>query len=262
MTSLAQIQSEVLTAICDVHRPVPQYIEPSHDGTRRKLRFDIYRNNYYVAAINVLRERFPVAERIVGQDFFKALAREFIVQSPPMGQSNLSFGGELPEFFKNFPPVDDLPYLSDVSRIEWARFRAAIAPDSPSVTSKDFNAISPASAGLLRFEFHPSCRLVTSGHPIYDIWRTNHEDDEVCSLRDSRGGQAVFICRNDNGVEVKKFQPGTVALIENLMNAMPLGAAYEAAGDELTQENFSATLAYLLSSGAISTFRAPAYAQA
>lgn len=255
--SLAQIQSEVLTAVCDVHKPVPPYIEFVHDEARRNLRFDIYRNNFYAAVINVLRERFPVTERIVGEDFFKATARTFVGKTPPKGQSNLGYGQDFAQFLSTFPPAADLPYLPDIARLEWMRFQAAIAPDAPVVTSQDFARIDRARAALVQFELHPSCRTMVSQYPVYDIWRTNHEDDEVQSLRDSRDGQAVLVARNQNGVEVHNIGTDSAALVEQLAGQTPLGQAYENVSTQLPQQEFSNTLALLLASGAITRLNVP-----
>lgn len=261
MLSLAEIQSEVLAAVCDVHIPVPAFVEAGHNETHRETRFNIYRNNYYVAVINVLKERFPVTERIVGEEFFKATAREFVQRSPPRGQSNLGYGRQFSKFLESFPPVSDLPYLSDVARLEWARFEAAIAPEQPSVTSEDFSAVDPAHAARVGFELHAAVSTLASRHPIYDIWRTNHEDEQVHALADARGGQSVLITRSASGIEVYPISTGAVDFIAALMSGLALGEALERVGDDLSHQDFSRTLSLLLTSGAIRALRVPECAE-
>jgi len=255
--SLAEIQSEVLAAVCDVRTLVPTYVEAGVDETRRQTRFNIYRNNYYVAVINVLKERFPVTERIVGEEFFKATAREFVERTPPIGQSNLGYGADFPKFLETFPPVADLSYLADVARLEWARFEAAISADEPTVSSQDFNALDPAHAARVHFKLHPSLRALVSGYPVYDIWRTNHEDDDVQSLAGVRTNQAALIARSQIGIEVHETSASAIALIEALRAGLSLGDAYERVSDHLSPQDFSQILATLLAIGAVSSLSIP-----
>ena len=261
MLSLAQIQSEVLAAVCDVGMVVPSYVEAGHDQQRRQTRFNIYRNNFYVAVINVLKERFPVTERIVGEDFFKATAREFVERTPPKGQSNLSYGCTFPEFLQSFPPVSDLPYLADVARLEWARFEAAISEDQPTVTSQDFSGINPAHAALVKLNLHTSTHVLTSDFPVYDIWRTNHEDDEVQSLRDSAGSQAVLIARSHKGIEVHQIPVAGVRFMEALTSGSTLGQAFERMSNQLSPNDMSEILALLLATGAVTGLSLPEFAE-
>lgn len=262
MSALAQIQSEVLAAICDVKKPIPPFIEAGADEERRATRFNIYRNNFYVAVINVLRERFPVTERIVGEDFFKATARTFIEETPPIGQSNLKFGQDFPSFLSDFPHCADLPYLPDVSRLEWARFKSAIAPDMPNVTSQQFSEVDPARAGLIHFEKRAACHMVSSPFPIYDIWRTNHEDDVVKTLNHSTQGQSVLISRTPLGIEVHQVSSASYDLMALLFTGTPLGQAYERVNDQLTQDELSETLSLLLSKNAVTALHIPEFAKA
>ena len=261
MLSLAATQSEIMAAVCDVRLPVPDCVEAGRDEAHRVERFNIYRNNFYVAVINVLKDRFPVTERLVGEDFFRTTARAFVEQSPPRGQINLHYGGTFSDYLETFEPVSDIAYLPDVARLEWARFECAIAPDALVVTSDDFGRIDPELASLTRLRLHPSHRLVSSKFPIYDIWKTNHEDDEVRSLRHCRDGQSVLIARSSMGVETHQLPDGGVTAISALANGATLSDAFEAAGQSLSEplskRDFSTTLAALLSSGAVSAVQVP-----
>ena len=44
-------------------------------------RFGVYRNNVYASLIDVLAGRFPVVARLVGEEFFRAMARAYVEQS-------------------------------------------------------------------------------------------------------------------------------------------------------------------------------------
>ena len=46
-------------------------------------RFGVYRNNVMASLIEALKANFPIVYKLVGEDFFKALAVAFISHNPP-----------------------------------------------------------------------------------------------------------------------------------------------------------------------------------
>ena len=57
------------------NRSLRNYRARRHVPTRR---FAVHRNNVVVGFVNALRSRFPVVEKIVGEEFFAAMARVFV----------------------------------------------------------------------------------------------------------------------------------------------------------------------------------------
>ena len=119
MPPLSEMQSKFAAALMQADAPVPADIT-SHTGARPKKRFNVYRNNIYASLILVLEGRFPVVSRLVGAEFFTELARVFVELHPPRSPVLMEYGEGFGTFLQEFDPVDDLPYLGDVARIEWA----------------------------------------------------------------------------------------------------------------------------------------------
>jgi hypothetical protein len=71
-------------------------------------RFAVYRNNVTVSLVNALRLRFPVIERLVGEEFAREMFRAFAVAHPPDSPLMMRYGGNMPAFLAEFPPVRDL----------------------------------------------------------------------------------------------------------------------------------------------------------
>ena len=79
---LDQQQSAFAEALLDPDRPLPAgIIDP--DGAPAPKRFAVYRNNVTVSLIEALAAGFPVVQRIVGEEFFGAMACEFVRAHPP-----------------------------------------------------------------------------------------------------------------------------------------------------------------------------------
>ncbi|MCP2936872.1 DNA-binding domain-containing protein, partial [Salmonella enterica subsp. enterica serovar Typhimurium] len=81
--------------------------------------------------------------RIVGAEFFRAMARVYVRVQPPRSPIMLDYGAGLPDFIRSFEPAAVLPYLEDVARIERAWTEAYHAPEASPIDPSVFNAVAP-----------------------------------------------------------------------------------------------------------------------
>ncbi|MBL8587921.1 MAG: putative DNA-binding domain-containing protein, partial [Methylobacteriaceae bacterium] len=88
------------------------------NGSDPARRFAVYRNNVVVSLIEALSGAFPVTRELVGEEFFRAMAREFALGHPPRSPVMARFGEELPGFIAAFAPARELPWLADVAALE------------------------------------------------------------------------------------------------------------------------------------------------
>jgi hypothetical protein len=142
-------------ALLDPALPPPNGIA-SGAGISVEERFAIYRNNVVEGLVRALATRFPAVERVVGDDFFAAMARVYATQSPPRAPIMALYGEDFPQFLEAFPPCAELPYLADLARVEAARTRAYHAADAASLTAEDFARAGKIELGSLRIRPHPS----------------------------------------------------------------------------------------------------------
>lgn len=134
------------------------------------LRFSVYRNNVQHGLARALAAGFPVIERLVGAAFFAALARAFAARHPPTSPVLLDWGHEFAPFLAGFAPVQGLPYLPDVARLEWARGQACHAADAPMI---DPGLLARADPARLVLGLAPSVRAFHSPWPVLEIWQAN-----------------------------------------------------------------------------------------
>ncbi len=64
------------------------------DETSR--RFAVYRNNVVHSLTEALKRRFPVVERLVGPEFFRALAPLYLAADPPSSPVLIRWGAGFP----------------------------------------------------------------------------------------------------------------------------------------------------------------------
>ncbi len=134
-------------------------------------RFAIHRNNVTHSLIKALEEGFPVTRRLVGSDFFTAMARVFVRQHPPRNPLLMLYGIDFPAFLRTFAPAQSLPYLSDLAALEQALRESYHAADATPIPPDAFAALTETH----RVTLAPALRLIRSDWPIWSIWTTGGE---------------------------------------------------------------------------------------
>ncbi|MEQ9143385.1 MAG: DNA-binding domain-containing protein [Parvibaculaceae bacterium] len=222
-------------------------------GVPLDRRMDVYRNNVYASLIDALASAFPVVERLVGREFFRAMAREFLRDRMPVRQTLIGFGEGFPEFMDTFPPLEALPYLGDVGRLEFAWLSSYHAADLAPVAPDDIRDIPAEALADLRFELHPAVRIVTSRYPVFSIWQANRQESEPGQIDVSRG-EAVLLLRPALAVECHSVGAGMAAFCRALESGRSLGAASDAAFAVEVNFDLGAALSLLLTGGGIGRF--------
>jgi hypothetical protein len=77
-----------------------------------------------------LQANFPAVLRLVGKEFFREMARLYVLSEPPTSPILLDYGAGFPDFIASFVPAGALVYLPDVARIERAWTESYHAPDA------------------------------------------------------------------------------------------------------------------------------------
>jgi hypothetical protein len=201
MRPRADWQSAFANALLNPAEATPPGLHDPY-GRPTSKRFAIYRNNFVVGLIEALKASFPVVCRIVGEEFFKAMARLYVLRHLPQSPVLLEYGETFGAFVESFGPAASLPYLRDVARIDRAWLDSYHAPDIPVLSSSAFASISPEQLPDLRFHLHPSARLIPSKFPVFTIWSTNIEDGTPIPVDLEAGGENVLVCRQSAGVEI------------------------------------------------------------
>jgi hypothetical protein len=250
MQSLAERQRSFATALLDPALPAPiGLVGP--DGEPSPRRFAVYRNNVVVGLTETLKDAFPAVHRIVGADFFQAMARAYVMVEPPRSPIMLDYGVGFPDFIRQFEPAAVLPYLADVARIERAWTEAYHAPEASPIDRTVFTAIAPDQLPTMRLTLHPSLRVVRSQFPVLTIWQMNVADGVPGPVDFAVGGEDALVVRPLADVEVRSIPKGSLEFIRVLAEGRSLLAALEAAMIANPRFDLSANLADLMHAGAL-----------
>jgi hypothetical protein len=237
------LQTAFAASVLRSELPVPAGIV-ALSGVDPERRFAVHRNNVVVGLIRALESRFPVVARLVGEEFFRAMAQVFVTEHPPRSPILFRYGSTFPEFLERFPPAAELPYLADVARLELARGRAYHAADLPPLAPEAFATLRPEDLSATGVRLHPSAELLTSPHPVVSIWRANQAG---AALRvESWEAEAALVLRPEIEVEVHRLPSGGYAFLTALTQGASLARAASIAVAEAPDFHLVKNLALLI----------------
>lgn len=201
-------------------------LDPARPGHADR-RFAVHRNNVVAGLVDALAETYPAVARLVGRDFFRAMAAAFVRARPPRSPVLLLWGGDFADWLAGFPPAATLPYLPDLARLEWARCEAYHAVDAAPADPDRLSGLPPERLATARLVAHPSLRLIASRFAVVSLWI------DVTGAR--RGGldltqpETALVARPGLDVETRALPPETVDFLRRVRDGKPLGALAEAA---------------------------------
>lgn len=231
----------------------------SWNGSDPAQRFGVYRNNVAASLVEALADSFPVVQALVGAEFFRAMAHEFVRTSPPASPVLACYGEDIPDFVATFTPAATVPYLGDVARLEYARVLAFHAADAAPVPAPELAALlaDPHRLPGLRLQLSPSLRLLRSDWAIASLWAAHQvgaqQADDMLAKIDPAIGENVLVVRCRWEVEVRVLAAGDCRFLEELLAGRALIEASMAVAD-FPDFDLAAALALLLRAEAITGF--------
>ena len=225
------LQTEFSSALRNHELNVPETIRRTN-GNPSVKRFNVYRNNTKVSLTDAICDSFPVVMQLVGEEFFRAMARVYVENNLPQTPLLIYYGGDFPDFIDGFEPAKGLPFLSDVARVEWAWTMAYHAADKDPVGPDALQAFPAERLGDAKFVLHPSTHLLQSEFPVMSIWSAHNQDNtsELMSQISQEGEQAVIV-RPDMSVNVTLLSASAYAFFKAVSDGKTLNEAVELIDD-------------------------------
>jgi hypothetical protein len=122
--------------------------------------------------------------------------------------------------------VRNLLYLPAVAQLEWLYHEAFHERDAGTLDLEALAAVAPDLYPDLRFQLHPSARLMTSEFPVLRIWQLNQAaagDDWAIDL--AGGGARLLVLRPEREVTIRPLSAGEYTLLSALESGADLASA-------------------------------------
>ena len=217
-------------------------------------RMQIYRNNFAISLREALAGVYPVIKKLVGEAFFQQVAREYVQRYPSRTGNLHDFGDELARFLAAYPGLEDLPYLPDVARLEWAHHQVFHTVEGEVLNLASIAVLNEEQMAGLRFLLSPSCAYLASDYPVLRIWQVNQDGQEDVDVSLDEGGVQYVVLRHAAQIEFHPLDAGTFALIDGLAQNKLFSEACEDALAADANCEIAATLQFLVEQKIVSGF--------
>jgi len=142
----------------------------------------VYRTGYLARLTESLGETYEAIWWVLGDEVFFQLSKDYIEKMPSETRNLNTYGERFPEFLKTHSLSTEIPFLFELSKLEWELKSLFYKKGTPPVNfssllnKPDFLAIF--ESGEISFQFHPDAVLINSPFPIYSLWKLLKESPQ------------------------------------------------------------------------------------
>lgn len=232
---------------------VSAQIECTYPNYAVDVAIKVYRNNYHGNLHDALTGAYPVIVQLVGDEFFRYLAKNYIAHNQSSSANLHHYGAALANFLQGFEPVRGLPYLPDMAALEWACHTAYFAKDTMLLSLDNLAQIPPEQYPDLIL--HTACHIVSSRYPIVAIWQAHQPGmEEDFHIELNKAGCIALVSRRKFVVQVHELSAGNTDWLQRIQAGEPLGTATTATLKHFPDFDLQKTLIRLLDCGALTGF--------
>ncbi|MBR7889392.1 putative DNA-binding domain-containing protein [Marinomonas sp. A79] len=194
----------------------------------KHTRFNVYRNNVFVSLIDALADIFPVTQQLVGDEFFRAMAREFVQNNLPSSPVISDYGQEFDAFIRGFTPADSVPFLADIAALEHQLLALTHTAEYPTLdheqVSAAFSQVEDPSA--LRLSLPPNAHIVVTTFAIGSLYLAHkNQQHNIIATLTIDANEHLLLAKSDLYAELRVISPAESEFIKNLMEGKTLGDA-------------------------------------
>ena len=244
-------QTDFTEALLRPDLPHPENLI-DHAGRPAGKRFDVYRNNVVLSLSEALETSFPVLQKLLGEQFFGAMAGLFVRQHPPTTPMMMYYGDEMPAFLTGFEPVQKYPYLPDVARLELAMRQSYHAADATPIDPQIIATLPADQLMAARLDIAPSLKLLRSRWPIFSIWSAQTHGTP---MPEAPSGEALIITRAEFDPAPQLLPAGGATFVMALQAGEAFGQALDKATTAIPDFDLQTTLGLLIAGNAITAIK-------
>ena len=174
----------------------------------------VYRNTVLKGAVDALASNFPTVQRLVGEAWFRAAAREYALAAPPPEPALLGYGAGFPNWLAAFEPAAGLPYLAPAAGLDRLWSEAHLAPPAAPLQGDAFEGLDEDGLAYTAARLHPAARFAWFARNIPSLWLANRppaEPDGPFELADRPEG--VLVTRPGGEVRARVVDAATFAFL-------------------------------------------------
>ena len=218
--------------------------------------FNVYRNGYYRSAIGTLVSNYPAVLALLGEDYFRFLAKQYVNEFPPSVGTLVGYGGEFASFLAAHNDRARLPYLSDIARLDRAWLNVYFAADTAPITADEVAALAGRVGGIdsQQLNLCAATAIVSLDYAVALIWQKLKESGYLSAvIKISKKPEYALIWRQNSTVLIRSLPSAEFAFLTGLNAGLNLGKAAEIAVVEDEDFNLAELFSKVITAGLLTT---------
>lgn len=214
----------------------------------------VYRNTVLAGAVEALAANFPVVRALVGDEMFAAVAVDHASECPPNDPVLAHYGAAFAEWIEEQVWASQLPYLSDIARVERLHGEALFAADAEPLDPGALGRLAPHAWTRARLTLHPATRLACSRWPAASLWLAHQDGGDPAAI--AWRPECVLVTRAAHAVRVEAIPAPAHRFLLSLARGATVAAAVEAMLAAYPDAEITAAFTLLLNRGAFAALTA------
>jgi hypothetical protein len=212
MSDLARLQRDMKRAILGDNQALANVdTDIVSMGLEPSQRMQIHRNNYKETLTTSLKAIFPVVQAFVGEAFFEAAAKQFVLASPPDKAQLVEYGRALADFYDTYEHAVSVPYVADLLRLEWAVHVIQNSDEREPINVIEVDeALSNMTLAIV-----PQMQVISSDHPILSLWMVGTGQMPPEAVHVEQEGQNALVIRVDGAVQLQAINDVQLELVKS-----------------------------------------------
>ena len=245
MQTLAEFQQQFQRAILQ-----PESVEQSSYGVGLRM----YQNTVTSGLIDVLSANYPTVLQLVGETWFRDMARYYVSVHFPAEPSLALYGAELPEFLQQLPSTQTLAYLPGIAHLDRLWTESHFAADAPTLQAQHLQALSLSQLSGVALSLHPATRYRWCEHGEAIIWQHHRAatwpDKLPNKLKVEVMAEGVLITRPQGAIQIQSVSAPEHQFVTAIAADAVLGEAAEQVLQAYPTLHFPELFAKLIHGGA------------
>ena len=229
--SVHELQSRVLAAL----RSPGEIVDPVEPGLflappagTIERRWTIYQNAYVVRLAEAIEDDYPAMARITGADAFRALCRRYLTAFPPHSYDIGRAGERLADYLPGDPIAKELPFLSDLARMERALVEAMVAPDHEALRWDEVVAMPAHTFAETPLPLAPATTLLDSPWPLAALWLAKDQPNDAIDIPLEGHPSVILVTRQGMEPRWRSIDADERAIVVAAQEATPPASLLEA----------------------------------
>lgn len=207
-----------------------------------------YRVNALANAERALAAVYPILAQLLGQENFSFLARDFWREHPPQRGDLAQWGDAMATYVSGAAQLQELIYLADVARIEWALHVCASAPDGEQNLAS-FALLTEQAPEQVGLQLAPGTCVLPSAYPAASI-SLSHQGEgslqDAVALLHTGTAQTALVWRQGFAPRLAVLPACELSFVSAVYQGASLASALDQADKDF---DFSAWLSASVHSG-------------